>query len=550
MEQAVASPSWSRPSQSPRGQCVRDLDEARVTTGGRRVLAPPTARTRPSWWQVRYAAFEMRTVWVFGDQLNTRIGALAAATPGDARVLLVESEALLRSRRHIQRLHLVLSAMRHLARELSAAGFEVDLRRAPSLAEGLRAHISAYGPDEVVATEPNARAARALCDRLGVRQVRSDQFLCHPEDFARWADGRTSLRMEDFYRWQRQRLGYLMDGEQPVEGRWNFDQENRQPPPEDPSIFSQPRQAALDEVDEEVLASLPDAPGKRPIGLWATTRAEALRRLEHFLDHELPRFGPYEDAMTRRSWALAHSMLSPYLNLGLLLPGEICDAVEARYQAGKAPITSVEGFIRQVIGWREYVWGLYWLWPTMGQANALEHHRPLPAAYGGDVGTHMRCLADALEGLDERAWIHHIPRLMVLSSLANLYGSEPRAVMAWMSDRYIDAAEWVMVPNVMGMGLWADGGRMASKPYVSGGAYIDRMSDYCGDCRYDPRRRTGETACPFTTLYWDFLARHEALLSGNHRLARPLAGMRRLSDLTAVRERAAEVVEGLGDGSI
>ncbi len=492
----------------------------------------------------------MRTVWVLGDQLNRRLGALASAKPGDTRVLLVESEALLHSGRHIQRLHLVASAMRRFADALAEEGFEVDLRRAPTLREGLRAHVDEHEPEAVVATEPNARAARALCERLGVTQVRSNQFLCHADDFARWADGRKTLRLEDFYRWQRQRLGYLMDGEEPVEGRWNFDQDNRQPPPDDPSIFSPPPRSELDELDEAVLASLPAAPGRRPSGWWATSRAEALARLDHFLDRELARFGPYEDAMTTGSWALAHSMLSPYLNLGLLLPGEVCDAVEARYRAGQAPIASVEGFIRQVIGWREYVWGLYWLWPEMAEANALEHDRGLPAAFTGEAGTEMRCLADALDGLEERAWIHHIPRLMVLSSLANLYGAHPRVVMGWMSDRYIDAAEWVMVPNVMGMGLWADGGRMASKPYVSGGAYIDRMSDYCGDCRYDPKSRTGEAACPFTTLYWDFLARHQERLAGNHRLSRPLAGMRRLSDLDEVRERAADVIRGLGDGSI
>jgi deoxyribodipyrimidine photolyase-related protein len=243
-------------------------------------------------------------------------------------------------------------------------------------------------------------------------------------------------------------------------------------------------------------------------------------------------------------------MLSPYLNLGLLLPGEVCDAVEARYRAGGVPINSAEGFIRQVIGWREYVWGLYWLWPELIEANVLEHDRPLPPAFTGEAGTRMRCLADVLDGLHRRAWVHHIPRLMVLSNLANLYGLEPRRVMDWMLDQYVDGAEWVMVPNVMGMGLWADGGRMASKPYISGGAYLDRMSDYCADCPYDPRRRTGDDACPFTTLYWDFLARHEDRLAGNHRLARPLAGMRRLSDLADVRARAQTVIEGIRDGRI
>lgn len=492
----------------------------------------------------------MRTVWVFGDQLNRRIGALGRSDPGDTRVLLVESEAQLRSGRHIQRLHLVLGAMRRFAAELEAEGFDVDIRRAVTLGAGVRAHIDEHRPVEVLATEPNSRAARGLCDHLGVTMAPSDQFLCHAAEFATWADGRNTLRLEDFYRWQRTRLGYLMDKGEPSGGRWNFDHDNREPPPRDASVFTHPPRSPLDETDTDVLASLSKARGQRPTGLWATTRDQALVRLQHFLDHQLVRFGPYEDAMTERSWSLAHSMLSPYLNLGLLLPGEVCEAVEARYRAGEVPINSAEGFIRQIIGWREYVWGLYWLWPDMIGANELQHLRPLPPAFTGDSSTSMRCLADALDGLEQRAWLHHIPRLMVLSNLSNLVGVEPHAVMAWMLDRYIDGAEWVMVPNVMGMGLWADGGRMASKPYISGGAYIDRMSDFCGSCPYDPRKRTEEDACPFTTLYWDFLARHEERLRGNHRLARPLASMRRLGDLPAVRVRAGAVIRGIGDGTV
>ena len=242
-------------------------------------------------------------------------------------------------------------------------------------------------------------------------------------------------------------------------------------------------------------------------------------------------------------------MLSPYLNLGLLLPGEVCDAVEARYRAGEVPINSAEGFIRQVIGWREYVWGLYWLWPELVGRQCARP--PAPAATGVHArGRRPGCAVwpTCSTASSSRAWVHHIPRLMVLSNLANLYGIEPRQVMDWMLDRYIDGAEWVMVPNVMGMGLWADGGRMASKPYVSGGAYVNRMSDYCGDCPYDPRQRTGDDACPFTTLYWDFLARHEERFAGNHRLARPLASMRRLADLDAVRARARDVVRGISEG--
>lgn len=491
------------------------------------------------------------TILVFGDQLNRRLGALAAAQPGEATVLLVESDALLGLGRHVQRNHLVITATRRFARELAAEGFDVDLRRAPTLRAGIEAHRAEHQSEQVRATEPNSRRARALCDALGIEQVRSDQFLCHHDDFARWAGGKKSLRMEDFYRWTRARLGYLMDGDGPAGGRWNLDAENREPPPADLSVFAEPPSDPLDELDAEVLASLPpDLPGAAPVGWWATSRAGALARLDHFVEHNLERFGRYEDAMTSGSWHLAHSVLSPYLNLGLLLPGEVCDAVEARYRAGGIPLASAEGFIRQVIGWREYVWGLYWLWPDHAEANALDHHRPLPPMYTGDAVTRMACLADTFAGLHERAWVHHIPRLMLLSSFANLYGAEPRAVLRWMSDTYIDAAEWVMVPNVMGMALWADGGRMATKPYVSGGAYVNRMSDYCKGCPYDPKRRTGPDACPFTSLYWDFLARHRDRLGRSNRMAQPLANLSRLSDLPEVRAEATRMIAEAAAGRL
>ncbi len=493
----------------------------------------------------------VRTVLVFGDQLNRRIGALAAADPGSVRVLLVESEQLLGLGRHVQRNHLVIAAMRRFATELEGAGYEVDLRRAATLRDGIRSHIDDHHPDAVTATEPNSRRARDLCDDMGIQQVRSNQFLCHHAEFENWAEGQKSLRMETFYRWTRNRLGYLMEGEgAPVEGRWNFDEDNREPPPDDVSIFSHPPLSRLDDLDAEVLSSLPQTHGDEPIGIWATSRRAALARLDHFVDNELARFGPFEDAMTSQSWSLAHSVLSPYLNLGLLMPDEVCDRVEAAYRNGDVPISSAEGFIRQVIGWREYVWGLYWLWPDHIESNVLDHRRHIPPAFTGDARTDMACLADTLDGLRARAWVHHIPRLMILSNLANLYGVEPRRLMDWMLGQYIDGAEWVMVPNVMGMGLWADGGRMATKPYISGGAYINRMSDYCSTCAFNPRNRVGEDACPFTTLYWDFLDRHRERLGSNHRMARPLANLDRLSDLEEVRDRAAFVKRGLSDGRI
>ncbi len=494
-----------------------------------------------------------RSILVFGDQLNRRIGALADADPDDTRILLVESEQLLAAGRHRQRNHLVVTAMRRFADELTTAGFEVDRRRSATMRVGIEEHRTEFEPDEVVATEPNSRRARTLCADLGIEQVPSNQFLCHHDDFASWADGQSGMKLKDFYRWNRSRLGYLMDGggdggAEPAGGRWNFDHDNREPPPDDASIFASPPTSRLDEIDDGVLESLPDTHGAAPVGIWPTSRRAALARLNHFLDHNLENFGRYEDAMTSQSWHLAHSLLSPALNIGLLMPDEVCDAVEERYRDGRVPINSAEGIVRQIIGWREYVWGLYWLWPDHADSNTLNHRRELPPMFTGEAGTDMACLADTFAGLDERAWVHHIPRLMLLSNMANLYGIHPRRVMEWMSDRYIDAAEWVMVPNVMGMALWADGGRMATKPYVSGGAYINRMSDYCPSCRYNPRKRTGDDACPFTTLYWDFMARHRDRLADNHRMARPLANLDRLSDVDEVRDQAERTVRAIRDG--
>jgi deoxyribodipyrimidine photolyase-related protein len=492
------------------------------------------------------------TVWVLGDQLNRGSGALAAADPETCRVLMVESSAKITSKPfHRQRLHLIVTAMRRFAGQLETEGFAVDYRREVTLASGLEEHMREYNPDNVRAAEPASRAARALLDSLGVELVPDDRFLCHYEDFAAWADGRARLRMEDFYRWQRRRLDYLMDGDEPAGGRWNYDADNREPPPTGGGSWPEPLIDSLDDLDREVVASLPAiATGAAPYGLWATDRAGALRRLDHFVDSVLPYFGPHEDAMMSNDWHLAHSLLSPYLNIGLLLPAEVCDAAETAYRQGRIPISSAEGFIRQVIGWREFIWGIYWLWPDHIERNVLSNHRTLPPVFTGSAETEMRCVAGTLADLNDRGWIHHIPRLMVLANLANLIGVRPRDVVEWMWSQYVDGAEWVMIPNVVGMGMWADGGAMATKPYVSGGAYINRMSDYCEDCRFDPRKRTGETACPFTSLYWDFIARHAELLGSNPRTALAVRSFARLSDGEATRVRAAEVIESLMAGEL
>ena len=500
----------------------------------------------------------VQTIWVFGDQLNRRIGVLADADPDEHRILLVESLAKLASKRwHRQRAHFVIASMRRFAAELEDAGFDVDLRKADSLRAGFDAHVAEYSPAEVLATEPASWDGLRLLNDLGVIVTRSNQFLCHYDEFAEWAGDKKNIKMEDFYRWQRRRLEYLMtaDGE-PVGGRWNFDDDNREPPPkDDANPWTDPATSALDEVDQQVLDDLDaagvDTWGADPDGTWATTRRAALARLRHFVENELPRFGPHEDAMVERSWHLAHSVLSPYMNIGLLLPGEICDAVQEAFDRGDVPINSAEGFIRQVIGWREYVWGVYWKWmPSYRSANALGADRPVPPAFTGAAETEMNCVRNCVSTLHDHAYNHHIQRLMVLGNLSLLHGVDPWAMTDWMWSHFIDGAEWVMLPNVIGMSQWADGGKMATKPYAAGGNYIDKMSDYCKPCRFDRKQRVGPDACPFTTLYWDFLARHHEQLVKNARIARQVRASERLSDLPAVRERAVEVRRMLDAGTL
>jgi len=498
-------------------------------------------------------ATNLATVWVLGDQLSRSLGALASAHPNTHRVLIVESHSKLSSKRwHRQRAHLVITSMRRFAAELSAEGFQVDYRFAESLRSGLRAHESEYQPPIVMATEPASYDGRELLTHLGVQLVRGDQFLCHAEDFAEWAQDRKSLKMEDFYRWQRRRLGYLMDGDEPAGGRWNFDADNREPPPKDGRSWPEPIRSELDSLDQQVLASLPaNCWGAEPTGIWATSRAEALLRVRHAIHEALPRFGPHEDAMLTTSWQLAHTLLSPYLNIGLLHPAEVCDEIEIAYRSGRVPIESAEGLLRQIIGWREYVWGVYWLWmPTYRESNELEANRPLPPVFRGEATTRMRCVDHTLSAVHDYGWAHHIQRLMILGNLSLIAGIRPQELLEWMWSSFVDGAEWVMAPNVIGMALYADGGKMSTKPYASGGAYIDRMSDYCKDCDYDRKKRTGEDACPFSTLYWDFLARHEDRFAKNPRVAQQIRAAHRLSDLDAVRIRAVEVLQLLDAGKL
>ena len=498
----------------------------------------------------------MDTVWVLGDQLSAELGPLRSADPSSTRVLMVESTAKLASRRwHLQRAHLVISGMRHLADTLRQRGFEVDYRRAATLRAGLAEHRSAFSPARVTAMEPASWDGMEMLRSEGVVLSRSEQFLTHPDEFASWAGDRRSLKMEDFYRWQRRRLNLLMDGDEPAGGRWNFDHDNREPPPKPGHQWPAPWATDADNIDRSVLAELRNDPaltgrlwGGDPTGTWPTSREMALEQLAHVVEFVLPGFGPHEDAMLSSNWHLAHTLLSPALNLGMLHPLEVCTAVEKAYRSGHVPIASAEGVIRQIIGWREYVWGIYWLWmPAYRSENALGAHRPLPPVYRG-APTQMRCMSHAVGDVAAYGWTHHIQRLMLLGNLALLSGVTPQDLVDWMWESFVDGAEWVMLPNVLGMALYADGGRMSTKPYAAGGAYVDRMSDYCKGCRYDRKKRTGDDACPFTTLYWAFLDRNRDRLLRNPRVAQQVRAMERLGDLDAVRTRADDVLRALDDG--
>ncbi len=497
----------------------------------------------------------MRTVWVFGDQLNVDLAHLQGSSPADTRVLLVVSTAKLTERRwHVQKAHLVVSAIRHFAAELEDRGYAVDLRDAESMRAGFASHVAEHAPSQVRAMEPASLPGRRLLDDLDVEVVDNDHFLCHWRDFEDWAGDRQRVRMEDFYRWRRRATGVLMEGEEPIGGRWNYDHDNREPPTDDLADHApRPVRSELDDIDRDTLAHwLPEGLyGAPPDGTWATTRRRALARLRHFVSEALPRFGDHQDAMVTGAWSLNHSLLSHALNLGLLHPREVIEAAEDAYHAGHAPLNAVEGFIRQILGWREFIWGVYHRWmPGWLEENTLGADLPVPPAFTGTAPTDMACVADTVRSIHDHAYAHHIQRLMILANLATSAGVDPRALTAWMQGAFIDAYEWVMVPNVIGMGTFADGGRMSTKPYVSGGAYIDRMSDHCTGCRYDRAARSGEDACPFTTLYWDVLDRNRAVLAGNHRMGRQFHTLDRLKDLDALRERAVEVRRRLAEGSL
>lgn len=479
----------------------------------------------------------MTVRWLFGDQLGPHF---TDDVPDDARLLLVESRRVFARRRfHRAKAHLVLSAMRHRAAEL---GERCIYARVQTYTEALAA---VDGPVEVC--HPTSHAAlRFVEGRDDVTVLPARGFATPMADFAAWADGRRRMLLEDFYRDARRRHGVLMDGDEPAGGRWNLDADNREPPPKSGVLGVEgPWWPVEDDIDAQVREDLDrwerdgdvtfvgrDGPRR-----FAATRTEALAALDRFVTHRLAGFGPHEDAMLAGDPWMAHSLLSAPMNLGLLDPLEVVARAEQAFRSGEAPLQSVEGFVRQVLGWRDYVWHLYWHQPRDYRSRStLQAHEPLPdwfADLDADaVGAH--CLSTVLAGVRDHGWVHHIPRLMVLGNWALQRGVDPAALTDWFHRCFVDGYDWVMVPNVVGMSQHADGGVMATKPYASGGAYIDRMSDFCRGCRYDPKKRVGGTACPYTAGYWAFLDRTRDRLAGNHRMAQPLRGLDRLKDLDAV----------------
>ena len=494
----------------------------------------------------------MKTLrFVLGDQLHRRVSSLRDLDPDTDVVLMVEvRDEATYVRHHKQKIAFLFSAMRHFATELEAEGIAVDYVRldapgnAGSFTGELERAVARHAPDRIVATEPGEWRVWAMMqdwrDAFSAAvEIRDDtRFLCPRADFAEWAGDRRSLRMETFYRGMRRRTGLLMDGAEPVGGQWNFDADNRQRLPasiEPPQRAGFAPDATTRDCIRLVEREFPEHFGTLDGFAWPVTRTDALTALKRFLAECLPRFGDYQDAMRQGAPFLYHALISPMLNAGLLTAEEVCRAAERAYRAGKVPLNCAEGFIRQILGWREYVRGLYWArMPAYAATNALDAHRDLPWFYWS-AETEMNCLARCIAETRDHAYAHHIQRLMVLGNFALLAGIEPAQVEEWYLVVYADAYEWVELPNVHGMVLFADGGVLGSKPYAASGAYINRMSDYCGTCRYDVRKKAGDDACPFNYLYWDFLGRNATRLENNHRVAMPY---RTLAKMTDVRRRS------------
>jgi deoxyribodipyrimidine photolyase-related protein len=508
----------------------------------------------------------MRTVWILGDQLQDDHPALARADRKKDRVLFIESRQ--RSRQvtyHQLKLVLIFSAMRHRAAALRKEGWQVDyVELADDFTYALRAQLQRQPSSAILMQEPSQYAFRQMLPKLArelglpIQTVPTNQFLLTEAEFTEWAADRRHLLMENHYRRMRLKLGLLLERDgKPTGGAWNYDAANRQTA----AAFAKSRlrlppapHAEPDALTQKVIAlvkrEFPDHPGDAAHFWLPDTRDTARAWLKDFIAHRLEHFGPWEDMMLAGEPTLYHSVLTPMLNIGLLTPRECVEAAVAAFRAGHAPLESVEGFVRQIIGWREFINGIYWhRMPGYEELNALGAQRPLPRwIYSGD--TEMNCLRRVIGQAVRLGYNHHIQRLMVLGNFFLLGGFLPSAVLRWYLEMYVDAHDWVMAANVIGMVLHADGGYMATKPYAAGAGYIHKMSNYCAGCRYRPDVRTGPDACPFNYLYWNFYATHEKRFAQNPRVGMMLKtwNAKPASEKALIRRHATDFLDAQATG--
>ena len=504
-------------------------------------------------------------ILVLGDQLDSENPALTGLDRSLDSIVMIEAAGeATHVWSHKARIALFLSAMRHYAemlrsRDLPLQYLVLNDSAESTLTARLASVIAQCRPEKLIVCEPGEyrlqQDIEKVCLDSGISlEIRKDShFLCSRESFAAWAEGRRELRMEFFYREMRRRHDVMMDDGQPAGGRWNFDSDNRAGfTKTGPGPLPQPPRFAADAITREVIAVVQNRFAEHPGSLddfnWPVTRSDALRALNDFIEQRLPRFGAHQDAMWTGMPFGWHSLLSAALNLKLLNPREVIAAAVAAWRQGHAPLAATEGFVRQILGWREFIRGVYWLdMPGLLEANHFGHDRALPAWYWTGE-TAMNCMREAIGQTLKHGYAHHIQRLMVTGNFALLAGVRPQAVHEWYLAVYVDAVEWVELPNTAGMALYANGGRFTSKPYIASGAYINRMSNYCTGCRYDVKLKTGPQACPFNTLYWYFLDRHEQQLARNPRTVLMARNVSRLSaaERDAIRASAGNILETLG----
>lgn len=499
-----------------------------------------------------------RLVFVLGDQLNRDSAVFDGHDPQLDMVFMAEvAHESTKVKSHKARTTLFLSAMRHFRDSLLNDKFRVDYLEidqaagTATLGAALSEAIDRHRPAEIVVCEPGEHAVEmeireaAQTKGASLRIDPDRHFLTSKDDFKAFAKGRKALRLEHFYRPLRAKLGILMDGAQPAGGQWNYDHDNRGSfGKAGPGLLPAPVSFSPDRLTRKVMDSVESMFAGHPGDLsqfdWPVTRDQALEALEDFVAHRLPLFGQYQDAMWQGQPWLYHSRLSAALNLKLLNPMEVARKAEEAYRSGAAPLSSVEGFVRQIVGWREYVRGIYWMhMPGYLALNRLGANLPLPGFYWTGK-TDMACLADAIGQTLRLGYAHHIQRLMVTGLFAMLLGVNPKMVHEWYLAVYVDAVEWVELPNTLGMSQYGDGGVMASKPYAASGKYIERMGNHCRQCRFDPGVATGPKACPFTTLYWDFVDRHRDLIAGNPRM---------LMQVKNLDGKGGEEIRGIRDGA-